>query len=66
MRVTLNIIGLLLALFGVVWILQGLDVVGVASFMAGQNKWTDKWLIVGAAVLVAAIVVLAGANRRRA
>jgi hypothetical protein len=62
MRVTLNVIGLLLALFGIVWILQGLDVVGAAGFMAGQNKWA----IVGAAVLVAAIVVLTSANRRRA
>jgi hypothetical protein len=60
-RLALNIIGLLLALFGVVWILQGLDVLGADDFMAGQNKWA----LVGAGVLLAAGIVLTSANRHR-
>jgi hypothetical protein len=51
MRITLNIIGLILALFGVVWILQGLS---------------SRWEIIGAVVLLLAIVVFTSANRKRA
>jgi hypothetical protein len=59
-RIVLNFIGLVLALFGIVWILQGLNVLG-ADLMTGQNRWA----IVGAGVLLAAIAVLTGANRSR-
>jgi hypothetical protein len=51
MRITLNIVGLILAFFGVVWILQGLN---------------SKWVIMGAVVLLLAIVVFTSANRKKA
>jgi hypothetical protein len=46
----LNLVGLVLACFGVVWILQGLQ---------------GRWGILGAAVLLTAIVILLSANRRK-
>ena len=57
----MNIVGLILALFGAVWILQGLNVLP-GSFMTGQIKWA----IVGTFVLVVAILILVSANRNRA
>jgi hypothetical protein len=60
-RIVLNIVGLILALFGAVWILQGLNVLP-GSFMTGQIKWA----IVGTFVLVVAILILVSANRNRA
>jgi hypothetical protein len=60
-RITLNIIGLLLLCFGILWILQGLNILG-DGFGTGENKWG----LAGAAVLLAAIVVLTSANRKRA
>jgi uncharacterized membrane protein YeaQ/YmgE (transglycosylase-associated protein family) len=61
MRIILNIVGLILAFFGVVWILQGLNFLP-GSFMTGQIKWA----IIGAVVLVLAIVIFISANRKRA
>jgi hypothetical protein len=49
-RIVLNLVGLILACFGVLWILQGLQ---------------SRWGILGAAVLIAAIVILLGANRKK-
>ena len=49
-RIVLNLVGLILACFGVLWILQGLQ---------------GRWGILGAAVLIAAIVILLGANRKK-
>ena len=60
MRITLNIIGLLLLCFGILWILQGLNILG-DGFGTGQNKWG----LAGAGVLLASIVVLTSANRKR-
>ena len=51
MRIALNIVCLLLAFFGVVWILQGLN---------------SRWAIIGAVVLLLAIVIFTSANRRKA
>jgi len=59
-RIVLNMVGLILASFGIVWILQGRDIV-YQGFMAGQGKWA----IIGIVVLIAAIVVLLGANRKK-
>lgn len=49
MRIVLNIVGLILAFFGVVWILQGSHI---------------KWAVIGAVVLSIAIAILVAANRR--
>ena len=38
MRIVLNVIGVLLLLIGVIWILQGINVLP-GSFMTGQIKW---------------------------
>jgi uncharacterized membrane protein YeaQ/YmgE (transglycosylase-associated protein family) len=60
-RIILNIVGLILAFFGIVWILQGLNILP-GSFMTGQIKWT----IIGAVVLLLAILIVTAANRKRA
>jgi uncharacterized membrane protein HdeD (DUF308 family) len=59
-RITLNIIGVLLLCFGILWILQGLNIVG-DGFTTGENKWG----LAGIAVLLASILVLTSANRKR-
>jgi uncharacterized membrane protein YeaQ/YmgE (transglycosylase-associated protein family) len=59
-RIVLNIVGLILALFGIVWILQGLGILP-GSFMTGHIRWA----VVGAVVLVVAIAILVSANRRK-
>ncbi len=38
MRIVLNVIGVLLLLIGVIWILQGINVLP-GSFMTGQIEW---------------------------
>ena len=60
MRIALNVLGVLLALVGCVWILQGIGVLP-GSFMSGQTKWAAY----GALLLVVALGVLFAANRRR-
>jgi hypothetical protein len=51
----------LLVLFGGVWFLQGINVLP-GSFMTGQIRWA----VYGGIAVVAGIVVLVAANRRRA
>ena len=60
MRIVLTIIGVILAFFGIVWILQGLNILR-QGFMAGDIKWT----VIGGIVLVIAIVILVTTNRRK-
>ena len=60
MRLTLNVFGTLLALVGVVWILQGIDVLP-GSFMTGKFEWA----IYGAVALAAGVVMLWAARRKR-
>jgi hypothetical protein len=59
MRWVWLIIGILLVLTGVVWTLQGLDLLGGSS-MTGDRKWAVIGPIVGIAGLV-----LAGIGLRR-
>jgi hypothetical protein len=61
MKITLNVLGALLVLFGGVWFLQGINVLP-GSFMTGQIRWA----VYGGIAVVAGIVVLVVANRRRA
>jgi hypothetical protein len=60
MRWALNIIGIILAFMGTVWILQGTGVLPV-GFMAHVMKWT--YYGIGLDIVAAAILV--AANRRR-
>ena len=61
MKAILTIIGVLLILFGGVWILQGINVLP-GSFMTGQIRWA----IYGAIAVVAGAVLIVLARRRKA
>jgi len=55
-KLALNIVGVLLVIVGVVWFLQGINVLP-GSFMTGQTKWAINGGIafaVGLALLVTA------------
>ena len=58
MRLVLNVVGAVLALLGVIWILQGMNVLP-GSFMTGQMKWAYYGVI----ALVAGCVMLFAAKR---
>jgi hypothetical protein len=60
MKIALNILGALLVLMGAVWFLQGINILP-GSFMTGQTRWA----IYGGIAILAGIVVLVAANRRR-
>jgi hypothetical protein len=60
MKIALNIIGALLALFGAIWFLQGINVLP-GSFMTGQIQWA----VYGGIAIAAGVSVLLAANRRR-
>ena len=51
------VVAVILLLVGVIWILQGLDVLG-GSGMSGHIEWT----VIGAVLVVVAVGVLAGAR----
>ncbi len=55
-----SILGVLLALIGVVWILQGTGVLK-GGVMGGQIQWA----IFGLVALIVGVVLLVFANRRR-
>ena len=59
MRIALNLLGGLLILTGVVWVLQGVNILP-GSFMTGQMKWAAY----GVVALVVGIVLLVAARRR--
>ena len=59
MKIVLNILGVLLVLIGLIWILQGTNVLP-GSFMTGQTKWA----INGAISAVIGAGFLFFANRR--
>jgi hypothetical protein len=61
MRVLVTIIGILLVILGVIWILQGIDVLP-GSFMTGDVHWA----VYGAIAAVVGIVLIAVVNKRRA
>jgi hypothetical protein len=60
MRIALNVIGVLLLLIGVIWILQGINVLP-GSFMTGQIKWAAY----GGLAVVAGLGALYAARRIR-
>jgi hypothetical protein len=59
MRILLSIIGILLALTGVIWFLQGINILP-GSFMTGQTQWA----IYGGLAIVIGVGVIVVANRR--
>lgn len=61
MKVLLTIIGVLLILFGGVWILQGINVLP-GSFMTGQIRWA----IYGGIAVLVGIILIVMVNRREA
>jgi len=60
MRITLNIVAVLLVLSGAIWILQGINVLS-GSFMTGQTRWA----FYGSIAVAAGIALLLGINRPR-
>ena len=61
MRVALNVIGVVLMLVGVVWFLQGVNVLP-GSFMTGQTQWA---IYGGVTFLVGAVAFYLGRRMRR-
>jgi hypothetical protein len=60
MRIALNVIGVILLFFGVIWFLQGINVLP-GSFMTGQTRWA----VYGSITAIVGIAVLIRANRQR-
>ena len=60
MRLTLNIVGVVLVIFGSIWFLQGINVLP-GSFMAGQIRWA----VYGGIAVATGISILLAANRRQ-
>ena len=60
MRLLLNILGGLAFFAGLVWVLQGINLLP-GSFMTGDPQWAVN----GAILMAVALVVLFLANRRR-
>ena len=60
MRWIVIVIGVVLALFGTVWLLQGLSILP-GTFMRGSQLWV---IIGGAVALVGLALVVTGARRR--
>jgi len=60
MRIAIGVVGVLVALFGLLWALQGFGVVG-GSFMSNNTTWA----IIGPIVLVIGIALAFVAFRRK-
>jgi hypothetical protein len=61
MKWVLIVVGVLLVLTGLLWMLQGLDVLG-GSAMSGKTTWA----VVGPIVAVAGLVLAVAGVRRKA
>jgi hypothetical protein len=59
MRIVMSVAGVLLILVGIVWILQGINVLP-GSFMTGQTKWA----VIGVITALIGIALLVLARRR--
>jgi hypothetical protein len=61
MRIVSNIVGIVLALIGAVWLSQGMNLIRV-GFMAGHRRW----ILIGGVVLIVGVIVLILGNRKKA
>jgi hypothetical protein len=63
MRVLLNIIGVVLVLFGTIWFLQGTNIMPYppGGFMNGETKW----IINGVIAFLVGVILLVLANRKK-
>ena len=59
MRILLSILGVLLVLTGVIWFLQGINLLP-GSFMTGQTQWA----VYGVLAIIAGVGLLVYASRR--
>ncbi|ESY76738.1 hypothetical protein NKI77_15685 [Mesorhizobium opportunistum] len=59
MRLTRNLLALIVLAMGALWSLQGIGVLG-GSFMTGQSQW----LYIGIAAMLVGVAGLVWANRR--
>ena len=59
MRALLAIVGALIALIGLVWLLQGMGLLP-GSFMTGQRQWA----VYGAVAIVAGVMIILLSRRR--
>lgn len=55
------VVGIVLAVLGIVWFLQGLDLFGQDGGMNGQTEWT----LIGAVALVVGLVLAVSGFRAR-
>ena len=60
MRILLSIVGVLMICMGGVFFLQGINIIP-GSFMTGQMRWA----LYGGIIILAGVVLLMSANRRR-
>jgi hypothetical protein len=60
MKITLNIVGVILIVFGCIWFLQGINVLP-GSFMTGQIRWA----VYGGIAVVVGIGLMFWARRRK-
>jgi hypothetical protein len=60
MRIALRILSILLVIVGIIWILQGINVLP-GSFMTGQIQWAYR----GGAVAIVGLAILLFSRRRR-
>jgi hypothetical protein len=60
MRIVLNIVGVVLVILGIIWILQGMNVM-LGSPMTGQTRWAVR----GGILVFAGIAGLVWANWKR-
>ena len=61
LRIFLIVFAVLLILAGLVWFLQGINVLP-GSFMTGQSQWA----VYGGIAIVAGVLILAFAKRKKA
>jgi len=60
MKVILTIISVLLILVGLVWFLQGINILP-GSFMTGQSQWA----VYGGITMIVGLVLIVFANQKR-
>ena len=60
MRYVLRVLAALLIVFGIIWILQGVNVLP-GSFMTGQVKWAYR----GGIAVIAGVILIVVAGRRK-